>query len=287
MGGPAGEYQSSRRDLNESLPRAALKIETPAVNISGVDESRTMHGKLGATTPVTRVRLGEIKTDGAGRLIVLGGYGKADTWTNGSVSRIRNDGWYDDTSDGPLRARIKVTGQEHAEDAVSAWVVVGPPDFAHGMECIVTMYDLARDLAGPFMFRPHDADVSFTDDIYRVLRRTVYLQWTSGYARMGHTGPRAGNFLDPANFVKMHDKKASNGDLARQEVFRRLKNPADPTGSGNMPNLTYLTLTPMQYRRFERWADGDLLTTGTRIGIRWRLQKKHLLISQWKSNQMH
>ena len=246
-------------NLNQNLPRADLKIESSIVKISGMHKSKAMNGELRASRPKTRVRLGDLKTDDAGRLLVLGGYGKAVTWTNATAHRIRNDGWYDDTSDGPVRARIRVAGQQHAEDAVSAWVVVGPPDFAHGMECIVTLYDLARDLAGPFLFRPHDADVYFADDIYRILRRTVYLQWTSAYARMGHTGSRAGNFLDPANFVKMHDKQATDADTARQDVLRRLKNPADPTASGNMPSLTSLTLTPTQYRRFERWADGDFV----------------------------
>ena len=251
--------KAAREGLNENAPRRDLKIETSIVNISGIDKSKTMNGKLRATTPETRVHLGDLKSDDAGRLLVLGGHGKADTWTNGLVSSIYNDGWYDDTSDGPVRARIKVVGQQDPENAVSAWVVVGPPDFAHGTECIVTLYDLARDLAGPFMFRPHDADVSFTDDIYPVLRRTVYLQWTSASARGGHAGSQAGNFLDPAKFVKMHDKQAADATAARQRVLDRLKNPADSAGSGNMPKLNRLILTPTQYRHFERWAADDFV----------------------------
>ena len=251
--------KAAKEGLNENVPRTDLKIETPVVTISGVGKSKTMNGKLRATTPDTRVRLGDLKSDDAGRLLVLGGHGRADTWTNGSVSRINNPGWYDDTSDGPVRARIKVAGEQHAESATSAWVVVGPPDFAHGMECIVTLYDLARDLAGPFMFRPHDGDVSFTDDIYPVLRRTVYLQWTNAKARIGHTGSGDGNFLDAAIFSEMHEMQATDATTARQRVFRSLRNPADQAGSGNMPKLTGLTLTPTQYRHFERWAAGDFV----------------------------
>ena len=246
-------------DLNANVRREHLKIEPPVATISGAQIPVAMDGVLRASRPPTSVRLGELSTDDAGRLLVLGGHGKADTWTGGRVEGIRNDGWYDDTSDGPVRARIRLNGQEEAEEAVSAWVVVGPPDFAHGIECVVTLYDLARDLAGPFMFRPHDRAVSFTDDIYPVLRRTVYLQWTSAQAHIGHAGLASWNFLLPATFLKMHNPKTDGADEARRDVFRSLRDPFEPARSGHMPFLTNLTLTPMQYRNFSRWAEGDFL----------------------------
>ena len=51
--------------------------------------------------------LGELKTDGHGRLLVLGGYGRACGWDVISPylhGDVNNDNWFDDASDGPVSA---------------------------------------------------------------------------------------------------------------------------------------------------------------------------------------
>ena len=75
------------------------------------------------------VYLGEILTDDAGHLLVLGGRG-----TSGSVppgveitNFANNDRWYDDVSDGPVSATVMLPGQEPVVVHDSAWVVVAPP----------------------------------------------------------------------------------------------------------------------------------------------------------------
>ena len=249
--------KATKKCLNFGVPREDLAIDTCTVTLSGKNQSKSMFGLLGVTVPQTRVRLGDLKSDDAGRLLVLGGRGKAKTWSNASVDYIQNDGWYDDTSDGPVRARVKVKNEDHPVEATGAWVIVGPPDFAHGIECIVTLYDVARDLAGPFLFRPNDANVSFVKDIYPVLRRVVYLQWTNANARGWHGGSKFGNFLNPSRFNLMHNTSSTAADKARKDVFKHLRNPTDQIGSGNMPALTNLTLTPTQYRCFKKWAKGN------------------------------
>ena len=252
--------KATKLNLNEGVPRGDLVIDTGPVKISGNNKSKAMNGVLGVTVPKTRVRLGDLKSDDAGRLIVLGGHGKTGTWNNAPVSRIQNDGWFDDVSDGKVRACVKVSSEACPEEAVSAWVIVGPPDYAHGMECIVTLYDLARDLAGPFLFRPDDNNVSFVGDIYPALRRTVYLQWTNLLARQGHSGSRTWNFLNPPTFEQLHNQQAPGAANTRQVVFEQLRNPDDLRGSGNMPMLAgSLALTRTQYRCFERWAAGNFL----------------------------
>ena len=249
--------KATKPSLNYDIPRGNLAIDTGPVKLSGNDRSKAMYGELGVTVPKKRIRLGDLKRDDAGRLLVLGGHGDAKTWNNAPVRSIQNSGWFDDTSDGPVRARVKVANEEDPEKAVSAWVIVGPPDFAHGMECVVTLYDLARDLAGPFLFRPNRTDVSFVEDIYPVLRRTVYLQWTNASARGWHGDGEDGNFLAPERFAEMHDRTDEAAD-ARRHVLDQLRDPEDPRDSGNMPKLAgNLTLTPTQYRCFERWAAGD------------------------------
>jgi hypothetical protein len=52
--------------------------------------------------------LGELRTDKFGRLLVLGGRGRAVAWKIDGTSPldddVNNDQWFDDTSDGPVRA---------------------------------------------------------------------------------------------------------------------------------------------------------------------------------------
>ena len=102
------------------------------------------------------VQLGELLTDAAGRLIVLGGRGNSQ-----SLPRIHfckaaddfadNDGWCDDAADGPVRARIRLTGSAAPIDADPAWVIVAPPDFSPAVENVVTLYDAVYNMmAAPF-----------------------------------------------------------------------------------------------------------------------------------------
>lgn len=54
--------------------------------------------------------LGHLETDQLGRLIVVGGYGRASGWkVEGQAPMtddVNNDHWFDDTSDGPVTAAI-------------------------------------------------------------------------------------------------------------------------------------------------------------------------------------
>ena len=69
-----------------------------------------------------------------------------------------NDGWYDDTADGPVMARLvmfsdQVQRNRFVDVEYPAWVVVGYPRFVPEMLDMVTMdevvYDTAiRELAG-------------------------------------------------------------------------------------------------------------------------------------------
>lgn len=106
------------------------------------------------------------------RLIVLGGFGNSGSCRQGlgepSIQTYaNNDGWFDDTSDGPVTAQIKykpktVDGRTpiqpgptlvNVEDA--AWCIVGYPRYAPEIVDIITMDDLVFDVAvRQFGFRP-------------------------------------------------------------------------------------------------------------------------------------
>ena len=94
---------------SRNTEREDLAIDTGPVKISGKDKSKVLNGELGVTIPKNRIRLGDLKSDAAGRLLVLGGHGDSrDLEQLFQFEIIQNSGWFDDTSDGRVKARIKV-----------------------------------------------------------------------------------------------------------------------------------------------------------------------------------
>lgn len=164
--------------------------------------------------------LGELKTDGQGRLMVLGGHGLSSAVGGIAASPIttyaNNPGWFDDVSDGPVSARIKFKNQGPV-DAVGAWVLVAPPVFAPYGQHITTLYDTLFDLAAREMTLPTNdvkydtvlsslRDInkelkgkawgkvslttykpSFENDIWPVLRRALYSDWLFKASQVAHS----------------------------------------------------------------------------------------------------
>lgn len=112
--------------------------------------------------------LGEIlstqTSDGYNRLLVLGGPGNSGSYLQGFGNPkiehyANNDGWFDDTSDGPVSASLSVDvleidgvpappGQTQTIPVgVPAWVMVGYPRYAPQIVDIITMDDLLYDLS--------------------------------------------------------------------------------------------------------------------------------------------
>ena len=111
--------------------------------------------------------LGELRTDDAGRLLVLGGHGRSRSNQRGGPLVDDNfanyDGWYDDVADGPVTAvisfrdgtRVHVGGWHEraclqgkpSSHAGGAWVVVAPPKFAPHIDPVVSLYDCMVDVA--------------------------------------------------------------------------------------------------------------------------------------------
>ncbi|MEP6691049.1 MAG: LodA/GoxA family CTQ-dependent oxidase, partial [Gemmatimonadaceae bacterium] len=104
--GPRFEATGRR---NTGVPVEKLIIDAKTQKISGASQAmKRLKGKfMGVTVP-----LGDLLTDGAGRLVVLGGFGTSQSVPAGRVMVhfANNDGWCDDTSDGPVRATIKLKG---------------------------------------------------------------------------------------------------------------------------------------------------------------------------------
>ena len=101
--------------------------------------------------------LGTVLTDDTGRLLVLGGHGCSGSYKTGmGQPRIDNyantDGWFDDTSDGSVTARLVMFSEDvqairYIDVEYPAWVVCGYPRYAPQMLDMITMDEVIEDVA--------------------------------------------------------------------------------------------------------------------------------------------
>ncbi|WP_207893727.1 LodA/GoxA family CTQ-dependent oxidase [Tenacibaculum sp. M341] len=160
--------------------RSSLLIDGKAQSISGtsVVNGPRFEGEFLSE----KVYLGEMRTDEKGRLIMLGGHGKSEN-INGdiAITFANNEGWYDDTSDGPVTAEVEYQGVKLKVDP--AWVVCAPPDYAPMQKSVRTMWDLMRDVAVKSGMLARPIRPSFTKDILPIFQRMTDLQWVNaGFA---------------------------------------------------------------------------------------------------------
>lgn len=257
------EDKPERRNLN--IPEDQLVIDSGEQHIAG---ERQGFRRLAGFFQGIEVQLGDLLTDSAGRLIVLGGFGRSLPGPRNLPVRhfANNDDWCDDVSDGPVRATIQLNGGTEVIAAQPAWIIVAPPDFAPAVENVITLYDLVYNVMAKSIDHSLDVTretiVSFTKDIYPILRRVSTMHWVSNVADAGH-GPQ-----QPMHFLSRLPELASNTAkfaLLRNTIFKKLRKPSG--GGGNMPKLpasisdaggidTSVALTECQFERMRRWAEG-------------------------------
>lgn len=264
--------------------RSALAIDPGPRSISGTNTSGPDYHFDGGTFQGTPVPLGELRTDADGHLLVLGGHGVSASPDGKPVfipadpdSFNNANGWYDDISDGPVTATVKIDGQEIPVD--EAWVVVGPPNYAPNIIGWRTLYDLLVDAYVQCGWMAMPEAVSFTKDILPALQRLTDHQWVNkGFAAMfGHEGPM--NFNNPDLLAKLARRPQNPGDPdiyaeLRQTVlntFRPSSNKVDDPrtwpwlygdafgsfGAGSPRNN--LALSDVRNVLMERWAKGDFV----------------------------
>jgi len=216
------------------------KIAPPPDTGEGVkDRPEGPDGPDEGLTRRARVELGELRTDRAGRLLVLGGFGKSESVWNNPVGQYphyppdnqfyyaNNDFWFDDTSDGPVNADVTLGDGRRLEVRGSAWVICAPPRYAPNAYGFTTLLDVADQAAArkwPERFPPQR--VSFTRDIYPILWRAAHLAWVSNAAIRGHGRGTMGSFVEPPLLDLL--KSNSHEDRpaqARQAVFKRIRDP--------------------------------------------------------------
>ncbi|MFJ2865951.1 LodA/GoxA family CTQ-dependent oxidase [Kitasatospora sp. NPDC087314] len=217
------------------------------------------------------VYLGELRTDDSGRLVFLGGHGVSASSTGTPADTFaNNDGWYDDTSDGPVTAEVSIDGRPIPVEP--GWVVTAPPNYAPELASVRTMYDLVRDSFFSAGQLPAPQQVSFTRDVLPVLRRLSGLQWVNkGLSTQFGFGGRE-HLLDPARVAALADPSPVQRELRRQ-IWLAVRNydrdgmspvpwPAVYGDAMNLPPQSvrqHMTLSALQYRLLQRWARGDFV----------------------------
>lgn len=246
-----------------------LIIDTGEQTITKAEEPKRLAGAFFGQP----VELGAMQVGADGRLVVTGGDGSAASPTNQPITNFSdNDGWFDTVSDGVVRARVTPTGAQMV-DAVPAWVLVAPPDFAPGIAPLVTMYDVLTDVATKRGVMSAPQTVVFDRHIRPILERAMAHQWVNNAARLGFDGSGGHGPGGPGDFrprmAQLGDPTVPNGD--RQRIFNFLRDPKAapkvPNARG-MPRLNddndtgdVFALTETLYAAMRRWSQGNFVTT--------------------------
>ena len=249
--------------------RASLAIDPGPRSISGTDESGPRYMFDTGTFLGTPVYLGELRTDDAGRLLFLGGRGVSASHDGSPPTTFaNNEGWHDDTSDGPVTATVTVDGRAIPVDP--AWVVVAPPNYAPQVKSVRTMYDLLVDSYVTAGILPFPERVSFTNDVLPILRRICELQWVNHGFATAYGWRGVSSFLDPSYLARLASADNENAELRNQvwtsfrDYVRDGESPVPlPWIYGDAMSLPpisprqYVTVSATQYAQLDRWAAGN------------------------------
>jgi hypothetical protein len=228
----------------------------PSRNGEGTIDSglQTLHGAAATasfqgTFNGVNVPLGDAETDGDGRLLVRGGFGKSENPTDPSSQPNfpTTPGWYDDVSDGPVTAQIKI-GPNTFQAVNGAWVICPPPRYAPTTYAISTLYDTLRQLAITNGQSPAPGLPSFANDIYPILKRALDMRFVTAFAFGAGDHDTLTVFAPPGG--------AGDTLANRQTVYNKLR----PVG--DMPLLndgggTTSQLRDFQHTFMQQWSQGQ------------------------------
>lgn len=256
-------------------------------------------------TPVQE--LGAIETDAQGRLIVLGGQGAATGWyqnengTPGGSDKpfdlgddVNNDGWFDDTADGPVQAVLVFDDGSTLELESTAVVVSTDPSYAPQVRNAVTLWDEVYDTwvccfgldpsiyKGPCMPKDDSGfnksyQPSFDDDILPMFRSASLQMFVTGL-----------NDTAIGSHQRLAGVTADSDPAKTLYVPSYIRNPYPDAGqlqagAPRMPlalgdtGAAYLALTKTQYFFINQWFQGKYSKTpGTPLTAGEQLDKNVL-----------
>jgi hypothetical protein len=197
-----------------------------------------------------------------------------------------NDFWYDDVSDGPVTAQVKLGGREITIKG-SSWVVVAPPKFAPAHVNLTSLYDFGKEVWQLKTKIKQAGRPSFTKDIYPIFERLANLQWVSkpayehhGAAIIGQgPGETGGDFVEDQGWFQYIKDNSETAKPFREYIFKKVRNPnlaiTDPKAM-EQANYTFMpqifgdngqpppynptawqSLLVTQYETLRQWAAGN------------------------------
>jgi len=229
--------------------------------------------------------LGNLVTDDQGRLVVLGGFGNA----GGDLPLISYGGsstWHDDISDGPVYCLISFNDGT-APISLSAWCIVGSPDFAPEIVNISNLSDTMFDVGVrcfnlvPELYSNGQYNQSFTAnfkrDILPIINRISRYQWVANVQPMmafasyqfDYSDASADNLQNRQNYLSYFRQNDSQPPqppyLPQEELFKIVGEnifPMMPLNSGsnsvsNINIMKFLALNNTQLFLMEQWANGN------------------------------
>jgi hypothetical protein len=269
----------ARKALAITPPRRA--VSGPDVNRDGRDPDCAFEG----TCFEKPVYLGELRTDAEGRLIFLGGRGVSAS-KDGTPAQTfaNNDGWYDDVCDGPVDALVEYPHGAAGVEATGAWVVVAPPNYAPGIQGMITGYDLILQVAAAGHPGLLPEKPRFFEHIYPMLRRLTAMQWVNaGFARDFGSGTPYD--LESPELVARLSQTGEPSATLRQGVFAFFRNATYPYLQpvtlpgfyGDAVTLNVNTTDPRewmavldtQYTWLAAWAKGDFIADERPPALSW------------------
>lgn len=223
--------------------------------------------------------LGDILTDDAGRLVVLGGYGNAGG-NEPLTSYGGSNSWHDDISDGPVYCTV--TFNDGSSEQLQAWVVVGSPDFAPEIVNISTLADTMFDVGVRFhnlvpeLYRDGRFNcefvANFQRDIQPVIERLSRYQWVANVQSMTAFNGRQFDYSDNSDANKANRQSyfsyfrglSKEGDPSPdqpQQILFKDNFPMLPlnSGSNSVSNdliMKFLALNETQQFLLNQWVEG-------------------------------
>jgi L-Lysine epsilon oxidase N-terminal/L-lysine epsilon oxidase C-terminal domain len=267
--GPHARPAQRRNSVITDANRSGLVIDGGERRIAGSGQSGPTYEFDDGRFLGKPVYLGELRTDAAGRLLVLGGRGHSESVDGKPPTTFaNNDGWHDDTSDGTVRAIVNFPGR--AVEAEPAMLAVTPPNFAPGFHGVVTMDDVVRDLFSREFAMSVPQRPDFWEHIHPIFARLAAQEAVNAglHFLFGPGSPT--DFSDPAVLAKLADTSAAARPF-RERLFAWFRAPnVEPAEPKKLPPFygdTFdevvtigrvgLSLTALQYSWLRQWAAGD------------------------------
>lgn len=231
--------------------------------------------------------LGSMLTDDAGRLLVLGGFGKSGG-DNAITSFAGADTWHDDISDGPVTCTLTLRLGEIIK--LTAWCIVGSPKFVPEVTNIVTLADTMYDVAirnlnyDPKIYAngAYQADylANFERDIQPILERPAAYRWVANLPSMNSVSPPPFDPRDktaataglrkaylalfrdagPANQISPQSNQVFSSNDAGSTGFPLMPLNSGSNSVSNEKIDKFLALTETQYFFLSQWAAGKFTT---------------------------